>query len=155
MIARLREREASALAEEFNDSRGETRGSINAGAHGGPAEGELGGATNCGLDAFDPVAYLRGKTTEFLAEGDGGSVHKVRAAALHHPCEFAFFALERARERLEGRYEESRDIARHGEMHGCGEGVVARLRSIDVVVRVHRSFVRAREMREHLVHIHV
>ena len=103
-----------------------------------------------------PTAHLRGVPAELLPERHGRRVHQVRAARLHHVGMLARRGLESGGEVVEGRQQVARDSSGGCQVDRGGERVVAGLRGVDVVVRVHRAAERlGGKGRDHLVGVHV
>src|SRR5690606_14343374 len=139
-----------------DDPRGEAGGGVDAGAHRGAAERELGEPRQGGLDPGDAVAHLGGVAAELLPQGDRGGVHEVGAAGLDDVGELLGLAFQGAGEGVE----RGQQVADHGggggDVDGGGEDVVGRLRGVDVVVRVHRPAQdRAGDVGDDLVGVHV
>ncbi len=80
VVARLGERQARLLGDVGDHLLGEAVRRVDAGAHGGAAQGQLGDPGECRLQALDAHPDDRGVPTELLAEHHRGRIHQVRAA---------------------------------------------------------------------------
>ena len=136
VVAGLGQGQSGVGRQQFDHALRESGRRVDAGAHGGAAERDLGDAGEGGVDALDAVADLGGVAAELLAQGDGGGVHEVRAAGLHDVLEFGGLALQRLRQVAEGRDQVVDQRGRGGDVDGRREDVVGGLRGVDVVVRV-------------------
>ncbi len=141
--------------QRFDDLGAEAVGSVEAGAHRGAADRQLTEPRQRGAHPLDAGLDLAGVPAEFLAERHGHGVHQVGAARLDHSVPFAGLARQRVMQHLE-----RRDEVAHGGFGGRdvgrgGEGVIRRLRHVDVVVRVHRDAVGRGDAGDHLVGVHV
>ena len=86
----------------------------------------------------------------------------MRAADLHHAREVLRLGMQRRAQLAHGGQQRALQLDGRGHVHGRGEGVVARLRHVHVIVRVHRLLAAALAPRhldgavaDHLVHVHV
>ena len=82
------------------------------------------------------VAKLLRVPAKLLSEGDGNGVHEMRASDLDDGLPFPGLGVELVAEEAEGGDESLLDLVGGGDRHGGGEGVVAGLRHVAVVVRV-------------------
>src|SRR5205085_9930803 len=99
---------------------------------------------------------------EFLPQGERHRVHQVSAADLDDGGELGGLGGERVAQRLGGRQQAVRHLLDGGDVHGGGEGVVGRLRLVDVVVGLDRllaAHLTAGQLDgpvgDHLVGVHV
>ena len=112
---------------------------------------------------LERVAQLRRPARPLVADRQGNGVLEVRAADLHDVLPQASrLLLDGAREPLDLGQEVPLDLEHGGDVHRGREGVVRRLRHVDVVVRVNRRLAPElaaeqldRAVRDDLVHVHV
>ena len=125
---------------------------VEAGAGGGAAERDLADAAERRLDPLHGEPHLRRVAAELLAEGHGHRVHQVRAARLDDVLELGRLRFQRALQRAHRGQQVMGDLVERRQVHRAGEDVVGRLAHVHVVVRVRAV---AREVRDHLVGVHV
>ncbi len=137
--------------------------SVDAGAHGGAADGQVFRHAHHG--PFGPahgIFRLSRVAAEFLTHANGGGVHEVGAADFDQVIPLAGFGFEGFREMFKGGDEAILDSDRSGNLHGGGEGVVGGLAHVDMIVGVDGVFrsdlaadFLAGEVGDNLVDIHV
>ena len=106
---------------------------------------------------------LRNVSTQFLSESQRRGIHKVRSSNLHDVNKFFGLRIEGISQNFQSR---NRNVVHHfiaGDVHCGWKGVVARLRFVDIIVRVNH-FVSIIELStienmssvgNHLVDVHV
>ena len=128
------------LAGEFRDFGGYVLGvacrGVEAGANGCSAEGEFGHHAECVFDGPDAVVELLDVAGKFLAQGEGGGVHEVRSARFDDVFKRFTFCSENGAQMLHTGKRHVDDLEVSRNVHRGGEGVVGRLRLVDVVVGV-------------------
>jgi len=126
-----------------------------AGADGGATDRELTQPGQRGLHPFDACLDLPGIAAELLAECHRHGVHQMRSARLDYRLPLPRLARQRLVQHLESRNQVPHGGFRGGDVRGGGEGVVRRLRHVDVVVGVHGHAVLPGDARDHLIGVHV
>src|SRR5699024_6629341 len=105
--------------------------------------------------AVDAGAELTGVAAELLAQGHGHRVHEVGPAGLDQVTPRGGAGFQRGGQRLErGHQVRDHDLG-GGHVCGGGEGVVGRLRHVDVVVRVDGDALGGAQRGDDLVGVHV
>ncbi|MCY1230185.1 hypothetical protein D9M72_425910 [compost metagenome] len=161
MVACFGQGKAGVGGEQFDDALREACRRVDAGAHGGAAEGNFSHAGERGVDALNAVPDLCGVTAELLAQGHRGGIHEVRAAGLHDVLELDGLAVQGVGQVAEGRDEVVDQRRRGGHVYGRREDIVGGLRGVDVVVRVDNLVAAGSlegaggKLRDDLVGVHV
>ena len=75
MVASFGYWQTGLCGKKANDLLRKTLRGVDAGAYRSAAERNLGGASDCALNALDAIANLCGIATELLAEGNRGCIH--------------------------------------------------------------------------------
>ena len=115
--------------------------SVQAGADGGAAQGQLRQVGQAVADGTQAVIQLGNISGKFLAHGHRRGVHKVGAADFDHLHEFFRLLFQGIPQGLDARNGGFHQHFVSGDVHGRGEGVVGRLRLVDVVVGVEEFFI--------------
>ena len=113
---------------------------VESGADGGAADAEGHDAGEGRFDAREVGVEKRDVAGEFLSEGDRGGVLQVGAADFDDVGESLGFGVERVAEFADGGKQFVHDDLGRGDGHGGREGVVRRLRHVDVVVGMDGGF---------------
>ena len=150
MIVRLVHHHAGTPAEMRAYALCKVRMRIDAGPHRRAAQRQLGQFFGGPPDAFDRPFSLARVAKEFLAQSDRRRILKVGAPRLDDGHELLRLELESLLEEAERRYQLLVDGDQRRKLHRRRNHVVARLTSIDMVVRMHR-LPRAEMMAEDLV----
>ena len=107
---------------------------VDAGAHGGAAEGQFPQVVFRGPQPGHAVLNLAGVTTKFLAEPDGRGVLQMGAANFEDAVKFLRLALQSLAQGGQGRDEAPLHRLQRGDVDGRWNRVVAGLAAVDVVV---------------------
>ncbi len=108
------------------------------------------------MQPSDTAAHLGCVAAELLAQGDRGGVHQVGATGFDDGRPLLRLGLQRSGEVGQRRHQVGDDALGRGHVDGGREDVVGRLRSVDVVVRVHLAAQGlSRQGGQHLVGVHV
>src|SRR5258708_2005481 len=125
--------------------------SIDAGAYGRSAQGQFGQVGKGIFDCPQAVVQLRDITTEFLSQGEGGGIHKMSAPDLNDLTELLAFCGQGVTQLLDAGDGGLHQHFIGRDVHGRREGIVGRLRFVDVVVGVQGLFlVRQLAASEHM-----
>ena len=137
-VVRLGELDAGLLGDLLGAQGAEVRVGVEAGADGGPADGELTGAGVGVADAIEGEVDLGDPPADDLPQGDGGGVLQVGAP--HHDDVGVGLGLgvQGVAQLLDARVHGGQ-LVDDGDVHGRGEGVVGGLAAVDVVVGVDRG----------------
>ena len=135
--------------------RAEAVGGVEAGSDGGATDGQFAEAGEDRLHALDAGLDLAGVAAELLAEGDRDGIHEVGATGLDDGLPLGGLRRERLVEVLQRRDEIGDRGLGGGDVRGRREGVVGRLRHVDVVVGVDLDAVVLGDARDDLVGVHV
>jgi hypothetical protein len=96
------EGQAGPLGEELRAALAEPRGSAEARAHGGAAEGEGEETVARCAQPLEVGVELRAPAADLLSQGEWNGVLEVRAADLQHPGKLALLAGQGVAQRLDG-----------------------------------------------------
>jgi len=142
-------------------SLGVSRRRVEPGADRGAAHADLQEHLLHGLQRLHFIRERLGKGIEFLPEGHGHGVLQLRPPHLDDLSELLAFRAQR-RDELVELGDDVRVAERHADVHGRGIGVVGRLRTVHVVMRITVlvfTFPVAHELeravRDDLVRVHV
>ena len=111
---------------------------VQAGAHRGPPGRQLVEPGKRQLDALDVRRQLGHVPGEFLPEGERHRVHEVGAPDFGDVLELDGPRVQRVAQGRRPTEQSEHDLLGHRDVHGGREGVVGRLRHVDVVVGVDR-----------------
>ena len=151
---------------QLRDLRGDLLGEAGRGveprADGRPSGGEAIEPRHAPPHVLGRVAELRRPARPLVADRERDRVLEMRPANLHDVLPGVGLRLDGAGQLLEARQEVPIELEDGGDVHRGREGVVRRLRHVDVVVRVNRRLapeLPAEELdgavRDDLVHVHV
>src|SRR5438093_427832 len=150
MVVRLVHHHPGTTAEMRAYALCKVRMRIDAGPHRRATQWQFGQFFGRPPDAFDRPFSLARITEEFLAQSDRRRILKVGAPRLDDGHELLRLVLESLLEEAERRYQLLVDGDQRRKLHRRRNHVVARLTSIDMVVRKYR-LPRAERMAENLV----
>ena len=103
------------------------------------------------LDGTDAMLDLSGVATEFLTEGQWGSVHQVGTTDLDDVGHFLCLGVKSLVELAKAWQGHFDDLLVASDVHAGGEGIVGGLGLIDVVIREERLFAFADDLTCELV----
>ena len=162
LVRRSHEGQPGHLGDDGGHPGAEFGVGVEAGAHGGAAGGQFVETGQRGLDALDVRRELGHVARELLAQGERHGIHEMRAPDLRHLGVLHLLVVQRISQRADRGDESVHDLLDGGDVHGGREGVVGRLRHVDVVVGVDRLLgphdttgQLDGPVRDHLVGVHV
>ena len=102
-----------------------------------------------------PFSICARQPDSSCAEGDGHRVHQVRAAGLDDAAELLLALAEHSGQMLQRRQQLLVQQQRRADVDRRRDHIVAALAHVDVIVRMHRLARARRQVRDHLVGVHV
>ena len=142
LVRRRQEGVAQQLGDLLCRQVTERRRSVEPGADGRAAEGELAQRAAGLHDHVAVVAEHGTPAADLLPERERHGVLQVRAADLDHIAVLRAQAVERCRQAADGRQHLLLERNARSHVHGRRKRVVRALRAVDVVVRVHEVFAQ-------------
>jgi len=156
------ERPAGQAADVGRRHLGEARVGVESGADRGAAQRQLVQALERGAHGGRRLVELGRPAGEHLSQRDRRRVLEMCASRHDHAGVLPGLGDERVAQPLDGRHERILELGDGGDVHHRGEGVVARLAQVDVVVGVDRGAGPAARpgqlvgpVGDHLVGVHV
>src|SRR6266699_1902023 len=128
------EGKAGELGDFAGGAFGKFRVRVEARADGSATDGEIVEAVESDGDAAATAVEQIHVAGKFLAEGERRGVLEMGAADFYDVRELRGFGVERIAKSFDGGKQAARSFRGGGDVHGRGEGVVGRLRHVDVVV---------------------
>ena len=142
LVRRRQEGIAQQLGDLLRRQVAERRRSVESGADGRAAEGQLAQRAAGLHDHVAVVAEHGAPAADLLPERERHGVLQVRAADLDHVAVLRAQAVERRRQAADSRQDLLLERDARSHVHGRRKRVVRALRAVDVVVRVHEVFAQ-------------
>lgn len=127
---------AGDLGDLGGNSRVETLLGVETGADGGSSLGKVSESGENVLDSLNAVLHLGGVAGELLSESERSGVLQMGSANLDDVVKLLGLGVQRLLEQLELGDQRLGDLHDSGNVHDGGEGVVGRLRHVDVIIGV-------------------
>ena len=113
---------------------------VDPGAHGRTAQRKLAKMGKGVLQGSHTMVNLRNVAREFLPHGERGGIHHMGAPNLHHIPHLLASRGQRIAEPLQPRQSNLHKLLIGRNVHRGGEGIVARLRFVNIIVRMNNRF---------------